>query len=98
MEPSGRNRRQPIVMRKPRKRLEQVDPQPVATHGNRFAAHGREDVCHRLPPVADDPLLVREGSISWLRKESSPANPRAAGLDSQIINRDVPSPPRNAQP
>src|SRR5260221_14677395 len=26
--------------------------QPVATHGNRFAAHGKEDVCHRLPTAA----------------------------------------------
>jgi hypothetical protein len=33
----------------------------VATHGNRSGAHGKEHVCHRLPPVADDPLLVREG-------------------------------------
>src|SRR5258708_40357841 len=28
----------------PRKRLKQADSQPVATHGNRFAAHGKEGV------------------------------------------------------
>src|SRR5713101_7952394 len=27
-----------------RKPLKQADPQPVATHGNRFAAHGKEGV------------------------------------------------------
>jgi hypothetical protein len=26
------------------KRLKQADPQPVATHGNRFGAHGKEGV------------------------------------------------------
>jgi hypothetical protein len=44
-----------------RKRLKQADRQPVATHGNRFGAHGKEHVCHRLPAVADDPLLDKEG-------------------------------------
>ena len=24
-------------------------------------AHGKDDVCHRLPPVAEDPLSVKEG-------------------------------------
>ena len=28
----------------PRKRLKQADLQPVATHGNRFGAHGKEGV------------------------------------------------------
>jgi hypothetical protein len=28
----------------PRKPLKQADPQPVATHGNRFGAHGKEGV------------------------------------------------------
>ncbi len=41
MEPSGRNRWQIGRARKP---LKQADPQPVATHGNRFAAHGKEGV------------------------------------------------------
>jgi hypothetical protein len=38
---TGGNRWQ---MGEPRKRLKQADPQPVATHGNRFAAHGKEGV------------------------------------------------------
>ena len=41
MEPSGRNRWQTGRARKP---LKQDDPQPVATHGNCFAAHGKEGV------------------------------------------------------
>ena len=44
MEPSGRNRWQPVANRPARKRLKQADRQPVATHGNRFAAHGKEGV------------------------------------------------------
>jgi hypothetical protein len=47
-------------MRRPRKPLKQADRQPLATRGNRFGAHGKEDVCHRLPPVADDPLRKKE--------------------------------------
>jgi hypothetical protein len=41
MEPSGRNRWQPIANGSGLTRLE-ADPQPVATHGNRFGAHGKE--------------------------------------------------------
>jgi hypothetical protein len=41
MEPSGRNQWQ---MEHPQKPLKQADPQPVATHGNRFGAHGKEGV------------------------------------------------------
>jgi hypothetical protein len=44
MEPSGRNRWQPVANGTPRKPFKQADPQPVATHGNRFAAHGKEGV------------------------------------------------------
>src|SRR5437868_1456920 len=38
---TGGNRWQ---MGRPRKPLKQADPQPVATHGNRFAAQGKEGV------------------------------------------------------
>jgi hypothetical protein len=31
-------------MRHPQKPLKQADPQPVATHGNGFGAHGKEGV------------------------------------------------------
>jgi len=44
MEPSGRNRWQPVANGTRRKPLKQADPQTVATHGNRFAAHGKEGV------------------------------------------------------
>jgi len=38
---TGGNRWQ---MGQPRKPLKQADPQPVATHGNRSGAHGKEGV------------------------------------------------------
>jgi hypothetical protein len=38
---TGGNRSQ---IGRPRKPLKQADPQPVATHGNRFGAHGKEGV------------------------------------------------------
>jgi hypothetical protein len=44
MEPSGRNRWQPTANETTRKPLKQADPQPVATHGKRFGAHGKEGV------------------------------------------------------
>jgi hypothetical protein len=44
MEPSGRNGGNRWQMERPRKPLKQADPQPVATHGNRFGAHGKEGV------------------------------------------------------
>ena len=72
---TGGNRWQ---MRHPQKPVKQADQQPVATHGNRFGAHGKEHVCHRLPPVADDPLFVREEvDLGPAEKGSSPANPKA---------------------
>ena len=42
MEPSGRNRWQPVANRNAEKRLKQAGRQRVATHGNRFGAHGKE--------------------------------------------------------
>ena len=44
MEPSGRNRCNRWQMGHPQKRLKWADRQPVATHGNRFRAHGKEGV------------------------------------------------------
>ena len=38
---TGGNRSQKRPARKP---LKQADPQPMATHGNRFGAHGKEGV------------------------------------------------------
>ena len=35
---------QPVANRTPRKPLKQACPQRVATHGNRFGAHGKEGV------------------------------------------------------
>jgi hypothetical protein len=78
-------------MGRPRKPLKQADPQPVATHGNRFAEHGKEDVYHRLPPVADDPLLVREG-VDFLpsQRDRFPRTRRPAGLVSDTNSSRVP--------
>jgi hypothetical protein len=44
MEPSGRNRWQPVANGTPSKPFKQADPQPVATHGNGSGAHGKEGV------------------------------------------------------
>jgi hypothetical protein len=52
MEPSGRNHGNRSQIEGPRKRLKQAGSQPVATHGNRFAAHGKEGVDLRPRPTA----------------------------------------------
>jgi hypothetical protein len=44
MEPSGRNRWQPVANGRRRKRLKQADPQPSATYGNGSRLHGKEGV------------------------------------------------------
>ena len=44
MEPSGRNRWQAVANRPALKTAQTSRWQPVATHGNRFAAHGKEGV------------------------------------------------------
>jgi hypothetical protein len=58
MEPSGRNRWQPVANRQPQKPLKQADPQPVATHGNRFGAHGKEGVNGSSPLEGSAKVLV----------------------------------------
>ena len=59
MEPSGRNPRQPVANARARKRRKQADTQPVATHRNRFGAHGKEGVDGSSPS---------EGSASAARR------------------------------
>jgi hypothetical protein len=54
MEPSGRNRGQPVANGTPRKPLKHADPQPVATHGNGFGAHGKEGVDGSSPSEGFD--------------------------------------------
>src|SRR5919201_6464788 len=41
------------------------------------AAHGKERVCHLLPPVAAVPLSEKEGVDFLAPQTSSPANPKA---------------------
>jgi hypothetical protein len=50
-------------MREARKRLKQGDPQPVATHGNRFAAHGKEGVDGSSPSEGSKSPANREFSV-----------------------------------
>ena len=50
---TGGNRGQ---MGRPRKPLKQADPQPVATHGNLFGAHGKEGATVRVGHSADHRL------------------------------------------
>ena len=42
--PAGATSGNQWQMGHPQKPLKQADPQPVATHGNRFGAHGKEGV------------------------------------------------------
>jgi hypothetical protein len=85
MEPSGRNRWQPVANGKAPKRLRWADRQPVATHGNRFGAHGKEGVSGSSPEegFAQNPCKeVR--SLSELAHE--------AGLSRRRSRVRVPSP------
>src|SRR5258706_23371 len=50
LSPAGGNGGNRGEMGRPRKPLKQADPQPVATHGKRFAAHGKEGVDGSSPP------------------------------------------------
>src|SRR5947209_12664696 len=75
-EPSGgRNRWQPVENRTPRKPLKQADPQPVATHGNGSAGHGKQGVCRGLPSVAGGPFPGKEGVSSSSPEEGSAKAP-----------------------
>jgi hypothetical protein len=47
----------------------------LATSGEALGVHGKQGVCHGLPPVAGDPLPAKEGVD--LLKTPSPANPKA---------------------
>jgi hypothetical protein len=68
---TGGNRSQ---MGRPRKPLKQADPQPVATYGNRFGAHGKEGVNGSSPlegscesPAKRGFLLVKDWLADGLR-------------------------------
>jgi hypothetical protein len=60
----------------PRKPLKQADPQPVATHGNGFGAHGKEGVDGSSPSEGSAKvqhavafafgLTCRVGSVRWV--------------------------------
>jgi hypothetical protein len=71
MEPSGRNRWQPVANGIPPKPLKQANPQPVATHGNRSGAHGKGRV--------DAPSLFAKEGVTFIapQKRPSPADPKA---------------------
>src|SRR5919198_2318428 len=55
---TGGNQSQIGLARKPRK---QAKTAAVGCHRLPEGAHGKEHVCHRLPPVAEVPLSVKEG-------------------------------------
>jgi hypothetical protein len=44
-----------------RKRLRQAETVAIGCDRSPRAAHGKDGVCHRLPPVAEVPLSVKEG-------------------------------------
>jgi hypothetical protein len=51
-----------------RKRLKRADQQPVATHGNRFGAHGKEGVDGSSPSEGLKYLQLAT-SVAWLDTE-----------------------------
>jgi hypothetical protein len=78
MEPSGRNRWQPVA-NGDRAQDGSNRPfgnrwQPTATVAERMVKSMFATACHPLPTI---PFLLERGSASGLRKEMSPANPRA---------------------
>ncbi len=58
---TGGNRRR---MGRAQKPLKQVDPQPVATHGNHFAAHGKEGVSGSSPEEGSHESPAKRDSSS----------------------------------
>jgi hypothetical protein len=63
MEPSGRNRWQPVATGAGSKSLERADPQPVATHGNGFGAHGKEGVDGSSPSEGFRKFLLSDSFL-----------------------------------
>jgi hypothetical protein len=63
-------------MGEPRKRRKQADRQPVATHGNRFAAHGKEGVDGSSPSEGFAKFLLhfstRSGAIEYRHHQFEP--------------------------
>jgi hypothetical protein len=58
----------------PRKRLKQAKTVAVGCHRLPEKFHGKDGVCHRLPPVAEVPLSVKEGvDLQELWRFSTPA-------------------------
>src|SRR5512133_518842 len=45
----------------PRKRLQQAKTIATGCDQLPIGSHGKERVCHRLPPAAESPLSVKEG-------------------------------------
>ena len=70
MEPSGRNQWQPEHPQKP---LKQADPQPLATDGKRFGAHGKEEVAEG---VGEAPYAEAASSASPSRTYRVAPRPR----------------------
>ena len=70
MEPGGRNRLQPVAIGSLAKRPDEAEPVAVDYDPLPFRAHGKG----RVDATS---LLLKRGSPSSLRKEPSPANPKA---------------------
>src|SRR2546430_2601928 len=75
---TGGNRRQIDRRLKPQKQARSV---ATGCHRLRATFHGKEHVCHRLPPVAEDPLLVREG-VDFLASQRIESRELEGGQDS----------------
>src|SRR5437870_4759941 len=82
MEPSGRNRWQPVASGSPPKNGSNKPFgnrwQRTATVPERMVKSTFATACHRLPTT---PYLLERESTSWLRKDRVPRTRRPAGLD-----------------
>src|SRR5713101_8473972 len=77
---TGGNRWQ---MAHPRKQLKQADRQPVATHGNRFAAHGKEGVSGSSPEEGSHRSPANAG---LLLSRCNALSPACSGME-QILEQ-----------
>ena len=77
----GAKRAQPVATGRKWDRAENGSNEPIgnrcqaaATVPERMVKSVFATACHPLPTI---PFLLERGSTSWLRKEMSPANPKA---------------------
>ena len=89
MEPRGCNWWQPDANRAASETTEHAQTVAVGCDQLPRRAHGKERVCHRLPPVAEVPLSVKEGSTFVLKRQVLRTR-RPTGLDRMTLTASDP--------